>query len=44
MCSEEIMTRLKHKNIETKSGQTIKDIAEEYAIHPIEIAGMLRDL
>ena len=42
--SEEIMTRLKHKNIETKSGQTIKDIAEEYAIHPIEIAGMLRDL
>ncbi|MCK5466964.1 MAG: DUF4405 domain-containing protein [Cyclobacteriaceae bacterium] len=41
--SAEIIARLKENNIEAKSGQTIRDIASEYALHPSEIAGMLRD-
>lgn len=41
--SKEIIARLKENNIEAKSGQTIKDIAAEYSLHPSEIAGMLRD-
>lgn len=41
--TEEIITRLKKNDIEAKSGQSIRDIATEYSLHPSEISGMLRD-
>lgn len=40
--ADEIIKRLKKNNIEVRPGQTIRDIAEEYDLHPSEIAGMTR--
>jgi len=38
----EIILLLQSKNIEAESGQTVKDIASEYDLHPSEIASMIR--
>ena len=38
----EIILLLQSNNIEAESGQTVKDIASEYDLHPSEIANMIR--
>ena len=41
--TDEIIKILKKNNIEAKPGQTIRDIASDYELHPSEISGMIRE-
>ena len=41
--TDEIIKILKKNNIEAKPGQTIRDIASDYDLHPSEISGMIRE-
>ena len=38
----EIILLLQSNDIEAESGQSVKDIASEYDLHPSEIANMIR--